>query len=243
LTIPKGGALVFLPGLAGGVAVFPLKNDLIYKKHERIGRKMEGSLPANSIVREHILVVRLPIDKDSVECAREFGKAFGFMEGEKKFEFNVRKGNKKESLYPLWLEAMDGGVVFDFSDKGLPAGLPIIIEGLNDRWDTIVWGKGKGNPKVIGTKDGKCYFQLSQDEPESGTFYIGHLAVCNDPEIALSVKAIKDKSITLEVHNPADKAKRAIVQKAKGLTWYPDFRKELKVAPGRSLLVEIKFSK
>jgi hypothetical protein len=242
LTIPKGGALVFLPGFAGGVAVFPLGNDLIYK-NGRIGRKMEGDLPANTELKEHFLVIRLSIDKDAVESAREFGKAFGLMEGEKKFEFNVRKGSKKESFYPLQLEAMDGGVVFDFSDKGLPAGLPIIIEGLNDHWDTIVWRRGKGNPKVIGTKDGKCYFQLSQDEPESGTFYIGHLAVCDDPEIALSVKAIKDKSITLEVQNPTDKAKRAIVQKAKGLTWYPDFRKELKVAPGRSLLVEIKFSK
>jgi len=42
---------------------------------------MEGDLPANTELKERFLVIRLPIDKDAVESAREFGKAFGFMEG------------------------------------------------------------------------------------------------------------------------------------------------------------------
>ncbi|MGB9607210.1 MAG: hypothetical protein ACPL7E_01600, partial [bacterium] len=242
LTVKKGGALVFLPGVAGGVAIFPLGKDLIYRDG-RLGWKMEGRLPANTSLRESLLVLRLPIDKDAVESAREFGEAYGLMGGKGKYILRLKQGDRKFGLFPLRLKAEKNGVVFDFTDNGIPAGLPIIVEGLNDNWDTVIWKKGERSPRVIGVREGKCYFQLSQEQPDDGTFYLGHLVVCNDPEVVLQMKEINDKGIRLEVHNPTDKLKKIVIQKAKGLAWCPDFKKTLQVPPGQSSQVEIVFSK
>lgn len=242
--IPRNGCIVFMPGTAGGIAVFPLSSDIVFRIEGNgvaLGEKRKGKAQSGQTFTNSLLLVRLPIEGEPIAAAREFGEAMGlFANGAKrKWQARALHGKIVADSYPLRLQSEGGGVLLEFEDKGLVAGLPAFVEGLNDRWDAFVWREGSGEFSPLGVRDGVGYFQFSEAGKGSGTFYLGHIAVCDDRRVCLSVGELSEESLLLEAHNPTDQRIVAVVRRAKGLRRLPYFERKIALNPGGTVRLKI----
>lgn len=238
------GCIVFSPGTAGGIAVYPLESNLVFRIEGNsviFGQKLKGATTAGQVFTNRILLVRLPMDGEPLELAKEFGEIYGlFLDGHgRKWQLIVHHGLPTLTNYPICIKAVEGGVLLDFKDEGLNGGLPIFVDGLNDLWDAFVWRKGEKEFLPIGVRDGRGYFQFSQEENDTGTFYIGHIAICDNKDICLSVEALTDKRLRLVAQNNAERFITTIIKRAKGLIWLPYFERKIALKPGEKVEIDI----
>jgi hypothetical protein len=243
--IPHRGCIVFSPGTAGGIAIYPLQGELIFRiegNNAVFGQKVEGTAMEGQVFANRILLVRLPIEGDQLTLARDFGAAFGLFEDihTKKWEAKLIFGALASAPYPLILKAVDGGVLFKFEDKDLPSGLPVFVDGLNDHWDAVIWREGEREFLPLGVRDGRGYFQLSQERNDTGTFYLGHIVTCDNKEVYLHIEPLAEKGLRIVAHNPTAKVITTTLRRAKGLNWLPYFEQKIAIKPGEDVEVIVK---
>jgi hypothetical protein len=138
-------------------------------------------------------------------------------------------GEVVDTRLVLHLRARDHGWRGQVCRAVLPIALPVMIDGLNERWSSGVWYPGRNThlipewkapcytgawyPEVeqrrrtrtddiqgFGVPEGRGYLQLDTEGGDWDVF-VGNLAVCDDAELHLTL-IVEDRSARIMVHNP-----------------------------------------
>lgn len=242
--LSPGECLIFGPGFFGGLVIYPLSGAVDYVvRHDGsfvLGLAKSAPMTKDQQMEHWFLLLRTPASKDDRESAVRFARDFGLVGGQPAYHISVKGGQVARSGYPLVLSGTNGGLVVEFRDRGLPAGLPVFVKGLNDNWDAVVWQQGRGVIEHMGVREGIGYYQFSESESEGGTYFLGHPVVCSDLEVRLQLVELGEKKLTLRLHNP--RARRVVTQIAtsSSLPWLKPFRKKISIGPNQTLQLSIK---
>jgi hypothetical protein len=181
------------------------------------------------------------------------------------YRVNPRVGRVANRKFFLTLQAKDHGFsgrIERSTDQLVPIPLPVMVQGLNPRWDACVWYRGRTQLEVVhqfrdpwGVKnpyrmggayeprvddiqflpvieDDKGYCQLDTDKQAADVF-IGNPLVCDEPAVFLTlVKAEKGRCV-FEINNPTDRAVRCTVRPSKGFELVGAFWETVALEPGQ----------
>ena len=182
-----------------------------------------------------------------------------------------RTGKVVDQRYFLTLEAEGcafSGNVVKTTPKPLPIHLPVMVRGLNPRWDAVIWYRGKTNLHtpdyycdrwgartwrwVIGKYEPKFdeirpipvldrgigYCQVDTDKQDPDVF-IGNPLVCDHEEVFLSIIKVGKDKCTFELNNPTGKELSCIVRPAQGFTLVHRFEKRIVLPAGGYQVVAV----
>ena len=180
------------------------------------------------------------------------------------YEVEPRVGEVVDQKYFLTLQAEDNGFsgrIVKTGGKPLPIHLPVMIRGLNPRWDAAIWYRGKTRlhtpayyrdpwgaetwrwvvatyePRVeeiryVPVLDGGVgYCQVDTDKQDADVF-IGNLLVCDRPEVFITIVKTEKGKCAFEINNPTDKALTCTVRPAKGFEFTGQWNKKLTLPAG-----------
>ena len=179
------------------------------------------------------------------------------------YHVTPRVGEVTSRKFFLTLAAEDHGFsgrISRTTGKLLPIHLPVMVKGLNPRWDAAVWYRGETHLQFVHyyhddwgghTWDAVAryeprtdeiqyipviegdtgYTQVDTDKQDADVF-IGNLLVCNRQEVFLTVITADRGRCVFEANNPTDKALDVIVRPASGFELTGKWRRAVKLAPG-----------
>ena len=180
------------------------------------------------------------------------------------YDVDAASGAVLGRRFVLTVRSEDGGFagrIRKTTDKTLPIHLPVFVEGLNRRWDAIVYYPGKvrlHTPDyfrdqwgaktwawIIGhyrdqtdviryipvLDDGVGYCQVDTDRQDPDVF-IGHPLLCDRPEVFLTLVTAERGKCTFEINNPTDKPMRCRVRPSGGFDLVGRFVKEVNIPAG-----------
>jgi len=212
-----------------------------------------------------ITVVGPPIVEDQEPTTVKWVTSSLGLSGEPTYKVNPTIGNVLSSEFILKLKANNGSFRGTITEARLPLDLPILIEGLNERWDAGIWYPGKNKIAMVERKideyseyhtsvvskdvedlliripvmDGCSYCQIDTSYGNKDIF-IGNFVVCDQKDIFIRVVEVKKGYARIEVNNPTDKPVKCTVKRAQGFTLIPEFSKTFTVKTGDSIQFEIR---
>ena len=172
-------------------------------------------------------------------------------------------GSVVDTKYILRLQAKDAAFSGKFSQAELPIDLPVIISGLNPKWDAVVWYRGKNKLMIpwrtfddyglgyveraprdsqdeirfFGILGEDGYLQIDTELGERDVF-IGNPVQTDCREVMISLCDCAPGKLSFEVHNPTDKPVKGFAYPAKGFTLMGDFRIGFSLEPGSSVILK-----
>lgn len=272
--LPKGGYVALWPDLAGGLGAFALDKGMRYSwwhsppnnsAFKLVVPTRAEALPAGHKMSFRFLTVVGP--RFAVQSGNNYMEwtraAFG-IGGEPWYRVVPSSGKVLSTFYVLKVKAEDGGFAGRFTRAELPSDLPVMVEGLNENWQAVVWYKGSLQFKrpewtkdeyqkaICVMKDrtvedaiypgpvqeGIGYFGLDIELSDRDVF-IGHPIICNNPEIRLQLLDWRKGKAKIEVHNPTPKPVACTVRNGKGFDLMGSFSKNVTVPAGQSLIVSL----
>ena len=156
-----------------------------------------------------------------------------------------------------------------FKKSRLPIHLPVMVSGLNRRWDAGIWYRGKAvleevryyfdnfgelhpgkTERVVVEKQdriehipvmkgGVGYCYVQTDHFDPDVF-IGNFLVCNRPQVFLTLVKAEPGKCTFEINNPTDRTLKCTVRPAKGFTLAGRFKKRISLPAGGFEVVTVK---
>lgn len=268
----KGGYAACYPHIGGLIGVIALEPGLKYSLWRRtdatvflvgIGEPGQKVSEGEEFRYKYLMVFGKlgidPTDRDINWVWETMG-----LGGPPAYQIKPMIGEIVDTQYILKLRAKGGGFRGRISETHLPVDLPVMIEGLNERWDAAIWYNGKNslyspeyewddwgingvdrkirveNDQIFRfpIRDGVGYVQIDTEIGDKDIF-MGNLLVSDQPEVNLSVIDIKRGTCRFIVHNPTDKDIVCKVMPAKGFDLIPEFVKELRVPAGKDIEVNI----
>ncbi|MBC7328400.1 hypothetical protein H5T87_09865 [bacterium] len=218
IELGKDGYIAFCGSPLGSVAIFNLGSsplDVYAQKDSgswEIRFPLEGKeLIKGSKVNARLLVVGTPFtvepDERWIEKVRE---AMG-LAGKPGYKVKVEKGTIKESRYILRANGEGECFVAKFEQADLPLALPIVVEGLNERWSTFLLERNNGLARPIGQLKDSAYATIDLREGEKDIF-IGHPVICDDREVFINVVQTGEKEFSIYIHNPTATTKKVLLR-------------------------------
>ncbi|MBM3998287.1 MAG: hypothetical protein FJ297_01890 [Planctomycetes bacterium] len=134
------------------------------------------------------------------------------------YRAELEKGKVLGTKFYLDLEAQDGeclGVIRKTTEQRLPCRLPVRVRGLNPNCSAAAYDRKRNELVPFGFLDGVGYASLDLDEGDADV-YIGNLAVCDCPELRLTVVQENGNAVKVLAHNPTSKELKTIVRTPKG---------------------------
>ena len=180
------------------------------------------------------------------------------------YEVRQLSGKVVNQEFTLTLAAADygfSGRIVKTTTKTLPIHLPVMIQGLNPRWDAIIWYKGKTHLHTVdrwsddwGLKTWRWrvatyeprfdeiqhipilegsvgYCQVDTDKQDPDVF-IGNPLVCDQAEVFLTLVKAERSKCTFEINNPTDNKLTCIVRPAKGFGFTGQWSKKISLPAG-----------
>ena len=275
--IAPGGYVSLWPSIAGSVGVFALDAGMRCSAWHQPGasafRLSVGEsntlYKAGEALSYRYLEVfgrRFPDDISNQEMEQVQG-AFG-LQGATAYRVEPMVGSIISSLYTLRLKPENGGFLGHFKQARLPVAIPVMVEGLNERWQAGVWYKGTNEMwqaawdkdeygrlfaamkarKVTDdfqpgpVEEGIGYFQIDVERSDRDVF-AGNFLISDNKDVFLQVLERQPERKMIEVHNPTDKPIDCTVRPAKGFDLLGSFAKKVSVPPGQSIAVDVNESK
>ena len=181
------------------------------------------------------------------------------IDGTPAYEVTADSGKVLDTKYILSLAAENGGFSGKVSKAELPIDLPVMISGLNPRWDALIWYRGENDlliakrtfddrgcdfisrhvskcrdeVRFFGVLDDTGYCQIDTETGDRDLF-IGHPVICDQKEVFISISKCKRNQIEFELHNPTGKSLTCKVENAPGLPDIGIFKAEITLPPGSS---------
>jgi hypothetical protein len=157
--------------------------------------------------------------------------------GQPGYSIAVKQGTLLGAVYELCLKAADGAAVVDLGKADVPGSLPIVVEGLNDRWSTVI-AEGAAAPRFIGVFEGHGYAVTDLREGAKSLF-VGHPVRAGDDRLFLNLTDWSATRAVIEVHNPTASPISTWVATSAACKFLPAGKVTVTIAPGTSQMVEI----
>jgi hypothetical protein len=135
--------------------------------------------------------------------------------GEPGYAVELERGRVVSTALVLRLEAEGAGVAGLIPRAELPMALPVVLEGLNPNWPTVLVDRASGRWRPLGMLGATAYATVDT-EAQDWNLYVGHPVTASRPEVVLSLTQIAPEEWMLEAHNPTDEAVEVTVQPAEG---------------------------
>ena len=156
--------------------------------------------------------------------------------GEPAYSYSVRRGELIDTVYELRLRADEGAAFVAIDQSELPGALPIVVEGLNDRWSAFIADE-KG-ARGIGVFEGVGY-AVTDVREKARSLFIGHPVIAGDERVCVNLFDWDQDSAQVEAHNPTDEAIRTSVATCEACTFLAKARADVDLQPGTSQIVEL----
>ena len=108
-------------------------------------------------------------------------------------------------------------------ERGLPAALPVVLQGAKDRWSAFFWDGIEKKMRPIPVAEGRAYAhfrQVKRDRP----FFIGHPFVCDAPHVFLTVVQTGPSSLYVNAHNTGREPKTITISRCPDFVAMPRFK-------------------
>jgi len=257
--LPHGAYAWYFPSMFGPYGIISLTDGMHYRLANREGHKGVSiwfgepgrSFKKGEAVRWKYLAVTSGFDDFSgIDTPERIIDLMG-LDGSPGYRVQAVSGSVADSQYILTLKASEDGEGFRGTIKpsdevrrdGLPAALPLVVQGLNDRWTAVLWDEAKKSMRPLPVAEGKAYAHYP-DLREDLSIFIGHPFVCDDPEIVLTVVQTGPSSLYVYVHNPTDATRKVTVRRAADFDAMPDLKRAeaswtWRLAPGDERHVDL----
>jgi len=140
------------------------------------------------------------------------------LDGTPGYSVTCEHGEVESSLYVLRVDG--GGVGFAGTitvSESLPAILPLVVEGLNDRWTAVHYERRARRYRPIGMHEGRAYSHLNLTGPKPApvVLFVGHPFTCDRDEMFLTLVQTGKRELLLQVHNPTDRDVSTVIRRSK----------------------------
>ena len=142
---------------------------------------------------------------DSFEKIR---RLYGLDGKDPSYSVDLENGEVNDTVYALQLQSKEWHVKGRITaSPEMPTDLPLILHGVNDRWNVSLYDFDRGTIKRAGTREGAAYSAVDINIGDRNIFF-GHAFVCGDRRVFLELLRIDgqgagdEKSAIVEVHNP-----------------------------------------
>jgi len=213
--IPPGGYAAVFPDFWGSGAIFPLDGPahaLLTDGNLELGWDRPGAtVPAGTTLRQRWLVARGRFgEADETEFDR-IRDAYG-LAGPPPYRVTMERGAVADTRFALTLQAENRAAVGEITPAPLPNDLPVVVQGLCDRWDAGWLDRATGTLRRVGVFGDTAYTTVPIDH-DVARFAVGNLLTCDHPEVFLSLFQ-RGGTWTVEVHNPHPGPVRVTVRTA-----------------------------
>ena len=188
------------------------------------------------------------------------------------YEVQPQVGEVLDYEYLLTLKAEDSGFSGKISrttKKTLPIHLPVIVKGLNTRWDAVIWYRGKSNllysrkyrdpwtgaeswisiiaeykertneVRYMPVLEGGEGYCQIETDKQDAEVFIGNPIVCDQPEVFICVIKAEKGKCTFEINNPTNKALTVTVRPSAGFDLTGRWTRNLTLPPGGFKVVKV----
>ncbi|MDP6119293.1 MAG: hypothetical protein QGF00_29170 [Planctomycetota bacterium] len=236
----RGAYAYFYPGPFGSVGVMSLDDDLSFRYYNRylfVGYDMRGkSIKAGDELEYRVLVFTSGFDElPSTRLPEALRNQLGMNEkGDVGYTVKTEHGSVTSRQYILRIDGKGAGFAGEITlPPRFPASLPVVIEKLNDRWTSVLYDRKAKKLRPLGMHDNKAYCHRAPTE-RSGRIFIGHPFTLNRPEMFLSVVQTREAELTMQIHNPTDKAASVRVTRSPFFDFVNCTDSDVEIEAGRS---------
>jgi len=178
------------------------------------------------------------------------------------YAVNARRGRVVSTRYVLQLEATDGVFSGTITEAHLPIDLPVRIDGLNPRWDAVLWYRGNAKLYVpiwefdevwdtfavrhrrtladelrhIPVWQGGAMLQIDTEMGDKDVF-VGHPVQASDARVWIILEDTRKGKETLFLHNSEEEPITCEVWRDADFGLIPAFRRKVTIPAGQSLRI------
>ncbi|HEY3396442.1 MAG TPA: hypothetical protein VGM19_02185 [Armatimonadota bacterium] len=246
-TLPLGGYAGAFPNYTGAGAVFALDSDVQFAvegnaqaRRIQIGKQIAPGtvLKAGTVISARVLFMEGKWNQlagnGELENTRKY---FGLGGGAPGYTVTPTVGTVARTQYACTLQPAGGGFRAQFSAAPIETDLPIIMPGLQPRWDSGVWIVGSDRVRFFGRWDDTGYTTLRLDKPLEA--FLGHPLVCDQPQVWLTLVEADSKHLLAVAHNPTDQPLTVHVRKATGFALGPALDTTVKIPAASSVTIKV----
>ncbi len=214
-----GGYAALLDSSLGSGAVFPLTegvsaemslpghgNIVFWLDEDKIPRR------AGETARIDLLLVGVPrltpvtanISAASTETFENFRLDFGIGVDQPRYRADLRSGRAISRMYPLIVDGSESGAMVGRLSGKLVSSLPILVQGLNDRWSSFLYDGTVGKARPLATFERKAWATVVVGE--GSDLFIGQPVTASQPDVFLLLTQVGEEAWRLELHNPTNGA-------------------------------------
>ena len=164
--------------------------------------------------------------------------AYG-LAGKPLYDYTVPRGEVVDTVYWLRLRGDRGAACVNLSKAAMPGALPIVVDGLNERWSAVVADRGGQFVRSIGVFERSGYAAVDLRKSALDLF-LGHPVQCDNPELFIQLLSWAPASPSAEVHNPTDKPVTTQVWTCSDCKFLPAARRQITLDPGKSQVVNLR---
>ena len=270
----KGGYAALSPSPGGSVAFVPLQEGLrLHVWHHAAGGGMWllGGQPGQRLRAGQSLTFRFLSVNSGLGASGVPGAGFvrGLIKkmglgkgGRPAYRVKARRGKVLGRRFVLRLQASRGAFSGTITRAALPLDLPVRLEGLNPRWDALLWYRGEGQFLVPVWKTGLHRVRTAvrqrrtlrdelrrfpvtrtvgmlQIDTELGfrDVFAGHPVQANHPRLYILLSDTRKGRERVWLHNSERKPITTTVWRDPNFTLIPAFRRRVTVPAGGSLCI------
>ena len=243
-TVGAGGYLATFPRRLGAPAVFPLTPVTynLWGAPNIFGATFGATVPGGKVRAGDTWSYRFlfscftsppgELNETPERVRAQYGLA-----GKPGYTVAVKQGALVDSVYELRLKAADGAAAAELGKADLPGALPILVEGLNDRWSAVI-AEAAGEPRFIAAFEGRGY-AVTDLRQAAKSLFVGHPVRCGDGRLFLNLTDWSAGKAVVEVHNPTAAAITTWVASSPACRFLPTVKTSVTVAPGASVMVTL----
>ena len=216
----RGAYAYYYPGSFGSVGVMSLDDALSFRYSNRylfIGYDVRGkSIKAGDEFKYSVLVFTSGFDElPSTRLPEALRNQLGMNEkGDIGYTVKTEHGNITDRQYILHIDGKGIGFAGEITlPPRFPVSLPVVIGNLNDRWTSVLYDRRARKLRPLGMHDNKAYCHRAPTD-RSGRIFIGHPFTLDRVEIWLSVVQTREGELTMQIHNPTEKAASVHVKRS-----------------------------
>ena len=170
------------------------------------------------------------------ETPERIRRAYG-LAGKPMYDCQVKRGEVADTVYWLRLRSVDGAACVDLPKTPMPGALPIVVDGLNERWSAVLADRAGRSVRFIGVFEGAGYGAVDLRRAEH-KFFVGHPVRCGRPDVFIQLLSWGKTTASVEVHNPTEKPVKTWISADPDCAFMPAGRKEIELRGGESKVVE-----
>ena len=235
--LPHGAYVWYSPSLFGPMGIISLDPKLIYHVSSsanrkftviRAGERNQAFRKGDTVRWRYLAVTSGYKDYSGIDTPERIIDLMG-IDGTPGYEVKPASGSVVKTEYWLTLAPGNAGAFRgtiepnrEVKSRGLPAALPVVLQGANHRWSAFFWDSLENKIRPIPVAEGKAYAHFRQVKRRRG-FFIGHPFVCDDPDVFITVVQTGPKSLYVSAHNTTDQPKTVTIRRSPDFVAMPRF--------------------